>query len=315
MNLKSVNIMDRKTKIFIAGGTGLIGTYLVRHLYDSGYRPFVISRNKEKAEQLLGSISTNISWDDLGTNQNYFSGKYAIINLSGQNISSSYWTKKFKEKILNSRISAIEKLIQAIIQSSDSPEVFIQGSAIGYYDNKKGTLNTEKSAKGSGFLSDVVEKIEKMVDDHAYLYRRMAIIRTGIFLSKEGGMLKKTIIPYKYYLGGPIGTGNQWRSWIHYYDHVRAVKHILENQHSSGIYNLTSPNPVTESEFSHQLSIILKKPNFLKIPPFLIKLYFGEMAEAIILNGEKVFPEKLISENFSFIFSTIDEALKNLLCE
>lgn len=307
--------MDTSIKIFIAGGTGLIGQYLVRHLYDSGYRPMVISRNKEKATQIFGNVALAVTWDDLSHDKNLFSGKYAIINLAGENISSFAWTSSFKSKIISSRISAVESLLKAIRQSQDSPELFIQGSAIGYYDNKKGEISTESSPKGSGFLADVVEKTENLIHSNAFLFRRYAIIRTGIVLSTAGGMLKRSLLPYKLFLGGPVGTGRQWRSWIHYFDHVRAIQYIIENSRSEGIYNLTAPEPVTEKKFSHTVAGILKRPDIFKKPAFLLKLMFGEMAEAILLNGEKAVPEKLLNENFRFIFPDIEKALTNLLCE
>jgi len=309
--------MNIQHRVIVAGGSGLIGRYLVRHLYDHGYKVIVVSRNKDLTQKEFAQVAVSLHWDELmnGQNKTLFDGDYSIVNLSGENISKSKWTNTFKEKILKSRLESTQKLVQLVNQSQNPPNIFIQASAIGYYDNISGNISTESAPKGRGFLSDTVDKTETFFSEKINPQFRTAIIRTGIVLSVEGGALPKLALPFKYYIGGKTGNGNQWRSWIHYYDEVRAIQHLIENKTSSGIYNLTAPQPLTEKEFGKTLEKVMKRPAWTTIPAPLLRLVFGEMADAILLNGERVIPEKLMKENFKFEFSDLESALKNLFCE
>lgn len=309
-------LLEIHRKVIIAGGSGLIGRYLTYHLYDHGYKVFIISRNVSKAQSTFGNVAKVISWEDFEQKNmpDLFAEKYSIVNLTGENISSGRWTKNFKKIILQSRLLPAKKIINVINSAENKPEVFIQASAIGYYNNK-GLVAEETSDKGDGFLSNVVYQIENYVSENLTNNIRLCYIRTGIVLSTDGGILKKLLPLFKFYLGARMGSGNQWRSWIHYYDEVRAIKHLLENIESKGVYNLVSPKPVTEKVFVAELAKVLKKPAFFNIPSFVLNLIFGEMANTILLNGENVVPDKLLKEGFRFEYEHLSAAFHNLLCE
>lgn len=291
-------------KIAIWGGTGLIGRHLVNELQND-HEVMVISRNQKKAEIMFnGKIQ---AFKDVPG-----SVPDAIINLSGENVGKKLWTKTQKEKIRYSRIITTRNIINYINSLENPPEALIQASAIGFYGNSLGDTFDENGSKGRGFLADVTAEWESETEDLRDDVRKV-IIRTGVVLSKEGGVLKKLSLPFKLFAGGHIGNGKQWVSWIHISDEVNAIRFLLENKEVQGIFNLTSPDPVTFREFAHSIGYTMKRPSWLNMPSSMVKLFFGEMGREILLGGQKVYPEKLLENNFKFSYPHILPALKNLL--
>jgi len=303
-----------KMNIIIAGGSGLIGRGLVRSLQQSGYSTTILSRNPDKNKALNAMNGKVVSWDLKNPLlQEEFKGNYAVINLAGENISSGRWTPLKKQKIALSRIQSIEKLAESISLASDQPKVFVQGSAIGYYNAFNRELCNEDAPKGIGFLSDVVSNTEQKAKTMFQNVTRLIIIRTGIVYAGNGGAFPKLCSPYRFFAGGPVGKGDQWHSWIHIRDEVNAIRFLLEREQSTGIYNLCAPTPIQMKDLAQRIGEILNRPSWLPVPGIALKMVLGEMAELILLNGERAIPQKLLSEGFTFNYPEIESALKDLL--
>lgn len=300
-------------KILIAGGTGFIGLHLFERLKDK-YALDILSRNPYKVKYLFGSKIGAINWD---MNAGYLdlSDYHGVINLSGESIASGLWTKMKKKKILESRIRVTSFLSNSIFHSEKPPKVFLSASAIGYYGSKESMKFTENSAKGSGFLADVCNSWEEASKKINEKNTRKVILRIGGVLGKNGGMLKQMLLPFHFFAGGPIGSGKQYMSWIHIDDLIEAIFFLLENKSTKGIYNLTSPNPVTSKEMAKAIGKYAHRPSFIPFPRFAVKTIFGEMGKELLLADQYILPEKLLAEGFQFQFDTIDKALKNLIAE
>jgi uncharacterized protein len=300
-------------QIFITGASGLIGTHLFAMLKENNYEVIALSRNPNHTGQVLKDIKV-IKWDPQEKDNwiETINGDFAVINLAGENISKGRWTDDKKSRIIDSRVETSKLLTESIIRSCVRPKVFIQASAIGYYDGYSGNLCTESSPKGNRFLSDMVYQWEESVKQLNDL-TRLVIIRSGVVLSNKGGAFPSMILPFRFYAGGAVGSGKQWLSWIHIKDELNAIKFILENFSCNGIFNLVAPNPITNEEFAKIAGKTLSSPPWLKVPAFMIKLLFGEMGKELLLSGEKVIPEKLLKAGFTFSYSNLSEALQNLL--
>lgn len=304
---------DCNKRIFIIGATGLIGRQVVTDLLENGLRPVVLSRNLSKAKKQFGDGVEIKSWngEDVDALRFNIDRAKAIINLAGESIASR-WTAKKKDSILKSRIITTNAVVLAIAKCDVPPEVYVQASAIGYYPHNQGLQFDEDGPLGSGFLSQVVMQWESAalkVENRS----RLIIIRTGVVLSSEGGFLSKMALPIKLYIGGWFGSGDQYISWIHIKDHVRAISFLIKNSSSKGIYNLVSPEPVNVRTFVKRIGFIQKKPVWLPIPSFILKLVFGQMAGEVILSNQSIIPKRLMQAVFEFKFKNLDDALKDLL--
>ena len=279
--------------IYVSGSNGLIGSALKQSLLDDGHTVNGLGRD----------FSQPIN----------FEGIDAVIHLAGENIAQGRWSKTKKDLIKTSRVDNTQKLSNQIYNSEHKPNVFISASAIGFYGDTGSDLITEKSPAGKGFLPEVSidwEAATKPVEDAGV---RTVHLRTGIVLSKKGGALKKMLPPFYAGGGGILGSGKQYMSWISIDDMVRAIKFLIYEDSLNGPYNLTAPNPVTNKEFTKILGKVIKRPTILPLPGFAAKLIFGEMAEALLLSGNNVIPEKLLAAGYTFKHSELSEALKDLL--
>ncbi|MFP4023697.1 MAG: TIGR01777 family oxidoreductase [Thiohalospira sp.] len=303
------------TRITIIGATGFIGTALTHHLIEKSYEVTAISRNKNKAEKLLGAKVRVFQWDykDASILADVFEQTDVVINLAGENIASKLWTQKQKQKILNSRINIGEKITEAIDKTKQKPGLLIQGSAIGYYGIDTIKSCNEKSPKGEGFLAYVIDEWEKSTEKMEYFGVRRVIIRTGVVLGIAGGIIPKLIKPIKYYVGANIGSGKQWFSWIHLTDEIRAIEFFIQKKQLSGIFNLTAPNPVQSKTFNKTVAKALNRPVWLKIPAFMIKLLPGNMGKEIFLTSQKVIPSRLQENGFTFSYPELVNAVNNLI--
>ncbi len=300
-------------KVIIFGGSGFIGKHLVKEL-KADYDVTVISRKpKTVAKELKGSAKVErFRSRDLTKLTALFEGAKAVINLAGENIGER-WTKKKMNKIKNSRLDIDNIIIRAIRGTNIPPEVIIQGSSIGIYGLSRTTIDiTEETPNGQrGFLPKVASSHEEAFEQLEKT-TRIVYIRTGIVLDAKEGILPKMAAPFKMYLGGKLGSGNQYNSWIHITDEVRAIRFIIEQNDSIGIYNLTAPNPVVQKELANKIGNSLDRPCYLPKPSFLLRIFFGVMADEVILNGIKVVPNRLLEEGFKFKYTNIDEALENI---
>ena len=308
-------MIDNPKSVYVIGATGLIGSYALRYLIDCGYNPVVLSRNVDKARKFFGDTVDVQYWNgsDAKELMHLINGSRALINLAGESIASR-WTVAKKDAIVKSRVNTTNAIVEAIKQCSAPPKVFIQGSATGYYPFNSNLSFDEDSVQGNGFLSQVVlqwEQAAVRVENKT----RLVIIRTGVVLSNQGGFLKKMILPIKLLVGGWFGNGSNVLSWIHIKDHVRAMVFLLETEGCSGVYNLTTQEPVAIKFFLKRLGSVLHRPVWLPIPTFLLRMAFGQMAKEVILSNQNIIPKRLIQAGFKFEFSSIDGALIDLLKE
>jgi len=295
--------------IVLTGGTGLIGKALAKSFLHDGYSVLVLTRSANPVDPLDGVKYTRwgSSTDEWVTS---LSEADAIINLAGENIGSGRWTTGKKNKILESRVNAGKLLTSAVEKLRVKPKIFIQSSAIGIYGTSRDQVFTEQSSTGNDYLAGIAkiwEESTKYIEDMGI---KRAIIRTGVVLDINEGALARMLLPFQLYVGGPIGSGTQWLSWIHLSDEVAAIKYLVEKQ-LSGVFNLTSPNPVQNAEVGRQIAKVLHRPYWMPVPAIALKTILGEMS-VLVLEGQKVIPESLLAAGFTFRYPDLLEALKNI---
>ena len=239
-------------------------------------------------------------------------GATAVINLAGESIAAKRWSAAQKQKLRDSRLLATRSLTAAIRQAARPPAAFISGSAVGYYGDRGEETITEASAPGTDFLAGLAKEWEAAANDVANV-TRVALVRTGIVLDRKGGALPKMLPPFQMFVGGPLGSGKQYMPWIHKEDWVRLVSWIVTADGARGPLNATSPSPVTNAEFSKALGRALKRPSLLPAPGFALRIALGEMADALLLSGQRALPVRATDLGFSFRYSNIDEALDSVL--
>lgn len=291
--------------ILITGGSGFIGKSLTKELLAAGHNIIITTRRQtDSVDKLTWNPPDLIPKDRL-------SNIDAIINLAGESIASGRWTKARKERILSSRIDATRALVESIKNAGPRPKVLISSSAIGYYGAHGDELLNEDSPPASDFLASVCVKWEAEALKAKELGLRVVLIRTGGVLESDGGALPPMTIPFKFFLGGPVGSGKQWFSWIHMDDEVGIIKYALEHESVSGPVNATAPNPVTNKELSSAIGRALSRPSWLAVPGFAIKLALGELG-GLVLTGQRVLPEKVLEAGYKFKYTDIDLALKTI---
>ncbi|MEM0911344.1 MAG: TIGR01777 family oxidoreductase [Pseudomonadota bacterium] len=291
-------------KILITGGSGLIGRHVIKRL-SGKYEFTVVSRDPGRTHRLLGNNIDAVSIDDIESIERY----YGVINLAGEPIADKRWTSAQKEKICQSRWQITEKLISLINQSPDKPRVFISGSAIGFYGRQDDqSVSEDFTDYHEEFSRHVCKRWEDIANE---ANTRVCTIRIGIVLAETGGALQKMLMPFRVGLGGPIGKGTQYMSWIHIDDIVRSIEFLLENENCDGPFNLTAPNPNTNHFFSLRLAERLERPCFFTVPAFVMKTLMGESSD-LVLYGQKVIPTRLMNAGFSFTYPTLVEAFSHL---
>jgi uncharacterized protein (TIGR01777 family) len=296
-------------KILITGGTGFIGRELCKALRESGHQLTVLSRKPETVATLCGTEVKAISkLDELSANAMFD----AIINLAGEGIADARWSPARKQVLLDSRVKVTEQLIAFIDRAQKKPGVLISGSAVGYYGNQGATELDESSAFDDGFSNKLCADWEAAAEQAKAYGVRLCIIRTGLVIGAKGGFLKRMLLPFKLGLGGRLGDGSQWMSWIHMKDYIRILQLALETSKLEGIFNATAPHPVSNDQFTRCLAKILNRPAFLPVPAFALSILMGEMSE-LLLGGQRVLPKRLQQENFKFEFTTLEKALRDVL--
>ena len=295
--------------ILITGGTGLIGRALIESLLGKPVEITVLTRNIPAAQNTFPMKVNLIDKLTLGVIEE----QDIIINLAGEPIAEKRWSSQQKNKICQSRWLITEQLSHLITQAKSAPSLFISSSAVGIYGRQSQTNIDENFTNYSDeFTHKVCSTWEKIALNTQSANTRIAILRTGIVLSNKGGALPKMLLPFKLGLGGKIATGQQIMSWIHIDDMVAAILHIMKTNTLQGVINMTSANPVSNKVFSIALSQSLNRPSFMTTPSFMLKIIFGEMAD-LMLFGQHVIPNKLLNSKFSFRFSTIENALNDLI--
>lgn len=301
----------KKMNILITGATGFIGGPLTTKLKSQGHSLYVLTRNESKAKKMLG---LDIKCLDLDLGPQDLKDVEVVINLMGENISGGRWNSERKKRIRTSRIDNTQKLVEDFSKTNGSKlTTWINASAIGIYPENTGEILTENSAEGTGFLSNVCKDWERasleIKKSHPNL--RHVIFRFGVVLDKSGGALAKMLPPFKMGVGGPLGNGTQYMSWIHRDDLVQMLSESTADSNYEGIYNATAPKPVTNDEFTKTLGKAIHRPTVFTVPAKVLQLLFGEMS-SILLDSHQVMPKHLLDQSFKFKYPTIKEALKTL---
>ena len=298
--------------ILITGGTGLIGRYLIKSLSKDSNTIYVLTRSESRFENNVNFI--NWDPDSQRLDLSNIPAVDYIINLAGASIDGSRWTNSYKRKILESRLNSTSLLFKEIKKLKQKPSLYIGASATGFYKKNTKVAQIEEDDKGSDFLSDVVAKWEKESNNFMKYGIRTVLLRIGLVLSKDGGVLKKLYPIFKLFLGVPIGSGRQTISWIHIKDLVDFILKSIGDNKISGAYNLTAPEVITNYKFTEELALVWKRPVFPKIfkaPSLVVKLLFGEQS-SLVLNGLNVSSNKIESTSFKFSFINIKSALKDI---
>ena len=293
-------------KIIVAGGTGLLGTALVGALQDDRHMVVVLTRRPTRDNEVRWSPQYA---EGLWTSA--LDNAHAVINLAGASIAGGRWTTARRAAIHDSRMQATGALVKAIAASGQPPPIFISSSAVGYYGSRGDEPVTETTAPGSDFLAHVCRDWEAAASQLSPA-ARVVLLRSGVVLARHGGALPQMALPFKLFAGGPAGSGRQFMSWIHLHDWVAMVKWALASQHIAGPLNVTAPEPVTNEDFSRSLGRVLGRPAWLKAPSFALRLILGEMADALILGGQRVLPAVAQQHGFVFQYPTLESALRQI---
>ena len=293
-------------QILVTGVSGPIGAALLPSLHSRGYKVTRLVRGSVNGED-------QIPWDpSQPLSPQAVSGFHSVIHLAGESIVGR-WSQAKKARILNSRIQGTRHLAEALAQATPRPRVFVSASAIGYYGDRGEEILRENSAPGSGFLSEVCQQWEEATKPAVDAGIRVALIRIGVVLSPSGGALGKMLLPFKMGVGGKLGAGMQWMSWIDVRDLVGAIHHVMKNDLLQGPVNFVAPRPVTNEEFTKTLASVLSRPAIFPVPAFAARLAFGEMADALLLASQRVEPKKLIGSGYPYQYSDLRKSLESLI--
>lgn len=296
-------------KIVVAGGTGFVGEPLVGELVHRGHSVFVLTRRASPlptGTPLVWDGRTQGAWADQVANAD------AVVNLAGESIADGRWTDERKKRILASRIDSTGAIVQALRHDPSAQRVLINASATGFYGVRGDEELDETSNRGEGFLADVVDRWEKAARE-AEAFARVVLLRFGVILARDGGALPKMVLPFRLGAGGPIGNGRQWMSWIDRVDVIRMVVWALENDAVRGVFNATAPEPVRNRDFARALGRALHRPALVPTPAFALRIALGEMANELLIGGQRVVPNRALREGFRFEAGSLEQSLRNSL--
>ncbi len=299
-------------RVMITGGTGLIGQALSTSLLSDRHDVLILSRDPDSAPPVLEGASV-IQWDartaaGWGSLVNDVD---VVVNLAGASLNHR-WTPRYKQLIRDSRVHAGRAVVEAISEAAHRPEVVIQASGAGYYGPRGNAVVAEEDQPGQGFLGRTAVAWEASTATVEALGVRRVIIRSGVVLSTTGGAFPLMTLPFRFFLGGRLGSGRQWLPWIHVDDEVRAITFLMENASARGAFNLAAPHPVTNAEFSRQLGQVMGRPAWLHVPSWALRLAMGEMS-TVVLHGQRAVPKKLLDSGFTFRLLTLVSALHELV--
>lgn len=299
-------------KIVIAGGAGFIGKAMAR-AWVSKHHLIVLTRAPERTQPQLPVGACAIGWDgkELGDWVQQLEGADVLINLAGESIAQR-WTPKVKQQLWDSRVKTTALLTHAVQQVQSPPRVMLQASAIGIYDQSPETTCDESCPPASGFLAELGKAWEAAAQPVQERGVRLCLMRIGVVLGEGGGALERMLTPFKLGVGGPLGSGKQWLSWIHLEDVVRAAAFLMARDDLSGAFNFTAPNPVTMNEFAKTLGKLLLRPSIVRTPAFALRMILGEAAD-LLLQGSRVLPKRLLEAGYAFQYPHLEGALESLL--
>lgn len=298
-----------KEKNVISGANGLVGTELSAHLQEHGYAvvPMIRPQSRWEGEALRWEPSKK-EIDLHGLN-----GVDTVVHLSGESIANGRWTNAKKQRIRSSRVDVTRFLAQSLCRLDQPPKTLICASAVGYYGDRGEEVLDESSAPGRGFLPDVCQEWEAAANPARQAGIRVVHLRFGVILSSKGGALKQMLTPFRIGVAGVLGNGKQYMSWVSMTDTIHIIRYCIENTNLEGAINVTSPNPVTNYEFTKTLGAVLSRPTLIPAPAIGLKLVLGEMADALLLASTCAIPKKLLEAGYHFHFTHLREALKTEL--
>lgn len=299
-------------RVIITGGTGLIGRALMASLAADGHEVIALTRDPARAMGLPAGARAE-HWDARSAAGwgKLANGADAIVNLAGENLAAGRWTPERKRRILASRVQAGQAVVAAVREAAVKPAVVVHSSGVGYYGASGDAEVTEASPPGRDFLAQVCVAWEAASAETAALGVRSVVVRSAAVLSRAGGALPRLMLPFRLFVGGPLGNGQQWWPWIHIADEVAAIRFLIERADAQGPFNLAAPQLIRQAEFSRALGQALGRPSWLPVPAFALRLLLGEMA-AVLLDGQRATPRRLLELGFTFRFPTIEAALRDL---
>jgi uncharacterized protein (TIGR01777 family) len=305
-------------RVFVTGGTGLVGSRLLPRLRQRGDQVVLLSRRPAVARERLTAEDRLVEGDPMrpGSWMDAVGECDAVVHLAGENVFARRWKEEFKQLLLDSRVKSTENIVEALARNprtaAGSPRILVNASAIGYYGAHGDEELDEDSPPGNDFLAGICMAWERAAQKAEAVGIRVVRVRVGVVLDRSGGPLALMLTPFKLFVGGPVGSGRQWMSWIHFQDLVGLFLLGLDNSAAQGPLNGTTPNPVTNRDFSTALGRALHRPSFLPGPTFALKAWFGEVAQ-VITTGQRVLPRRALALGYSFRFPTIEAALADLL--
>jgi uncharacterized protein (TIGR01777 family) len=297
-------------KIVIAGGTGFLGGPLARSLAADRHEVVILTR---RARLDQAPAVRYVGWNPDGTAGQWaaeIDGAHGLVNLAGNSIAARRWSDAHKQRILQSRVDATRSLVAAIRGAAHAPQAFVSATAVGYYGPLGAEIVTEDHPPGSDFLASVCRQWESEAARAASASTRVVCLRTGLVIEKDGGALPQMLPPFKFGIGGPLGSGRQYWPWIHRRDWVALARWTIDTPNVDGPVNATAPNPVTNLEFSKSLGRVLRRPALLPVPAFVLRMALGEMADALLLAGQRAVPARAQQLGFRFGFTHVDDALR-----
>lgn len=299
-------------KVVITGATGFVGSRLVERLQAQGDQVLILTRNPDAAKRIFPNLEI-VAYNPMqsGPWQKSMAGCDAVVNLAGEPIAEGRWTAERKQEILNSRKIGTQKIVEGINQANPKPAVLVNASAIGYYGTSETATFDETSSAGNDFLAEVCQAWESEAENVKESGTRLVIPRIGIVLGK-GGALAKMLPPFQLFIGGPIGTGQQWFSWVHRDDLVNLILSALRRPELEGAFNATAPNPVRMAQFCQTLGEVLNRPSWLPVPDFALELLLGEGSK-VVLEGQQVFPKRTLDNGFEYQYPALKQALEEIV--
>jgi len=298
-------------RIVISGSTGFLGRPLGRALQSDGYTVIGLTRAAASEKEL-------VTWEPDGTAgewARHLDGAAGVINLSGASIAGGRWTRARKARIRDSRVLATRSIVAAIRRASRPPRFLLNASGIGYYGSRGDAILTEESGPGSDFLASVCDEWEAEALQAEDAGARVALLRSGVVFDREGGALEQMARPFKWLVGGRLGSGRQYLSWIHRQDWISCVRFLAREEEAQGAFNVTAPTPATNAEFTDVLALALHRPAVVPTPAFALRAALGEMADGLLLTSQRAVPARALSLGFAFAYPTLTEALGEVFQE